>query len=322
MKKIKHYEIIELLGSGGMGEVYKAFDPRLEREVAIKVMHRHLCDDDKIGKRFLHEARAAAGLVHPNIVAIYETGKGKRGWFIVMEYIKGQQLTHHLSKKSATNPNLALNLIRQILGALFFAHTKGTLHRDIKADNIMVTGNDVAKILDFGIAKIMTKKGLTVAGDILGTVEYMAPEQMLGEAIDHRCDIYAVGILLYQILTKRLPFEDENPVAILYKKLNEDPVPPSYHNHSVGLELDQVVLKAITKNQNDRWASAEAFSEALNSIVQSAADSVKPRNNQASKLSEFFINVDSTARSPETHKFQATFVGRKKELQRMTGFID
>ncbi|MFQ5677328.1 MAG: protein kinase, partial [bacterium] len=322
MKKIKHYEIVDLLGTGGMGEVYKAIDPLLEREVAIKVMHRHLCDDEKIGKRFLHEARAAAGLVHPNIVAIYETGKAKRGWFIVMEYIKGEPLTHHLSKKATQNPGLALKLIRQILGALSFAHAKGTLHRDIKADNVMVTENDVAKILDFGIAKILTKKGLTVAGDILGTVEYMAPEQMLGEPIDHRCDLYAVGILLYQILTKRLPFEDKNPVAILYKKLNEDPVPPSYYNHSVGFELDQVVLKAITKDQKDRWASAEAFSEALNSIVQNAAESVKPRNNQASKLTEFFINVDRKARSQDIQKFQSAFVGRTKEMQRLAGFID
>ncbi|MFQ5754421.1 MAG: serine/threonine protein kinase, partial [bacterium] len=268
MKKIKHYKIVELLGSGGMGKVYKAFDLMLERDVAIKVLHRHLWNDKKTDDRFLQEARAIARLVHPNIVTIHEVGMAGCGRYIVMEFVQGIPLGQLLMAKGALEPEYSIKLAKQVLSGLFSAHKLGILHRDIKLDNILIADNDIVKILDFGIAKMTAKKGLTAAGDILGTVEYMAPEQMLGEIVDHRCDIYAAGVVLYQMLTKRLPFQGKDAVAILYKIMNEDPAPPSYYNNQVGQELDQIVLKAISKTREERWETAEAFSIALESVLQ------------------------------------------------------
>lgn len=320
MKQIKQYKIVELLGSGGMGEVHKAFDSVLEREVAIKIMHRHLLNDQKTDARFMQEARAAARLVHPNIVTIHEVGKAKCGRYIVMEYVNGMPLTRLLSAEEKLKPELAIKLTIQILSGLFCAHSMGILHRDIKPDNVLVA-NDIAKILDFGIAKITAKPGLTLAGDILGTVEYMAPEQMLGEALDHRCDIYSTGVVLYQILTQRLPFVGENPVAVLYKILNEDPVPPSYYNREVGQELDQVVLKAISKSPEERWETASAFSDALEAILRSGTYPALPL-----QTDEFDELSDLTAESDDVHqrsdnKLRSVFIGRDKEFKRLVNLF-
>ncbi|MCH8874307.1 protein kinase, partial [candidate division KSB1 bacterium] len=318
LKKIKHYNIVEVLGSGGMGVVYRAIDTVLEREVAIKVMHRHLCDDERTDKRFMQEARVAAGLVHPNIVGIYEIGRAECGSYIVMEYVRGTILSQFLESKTLLDPNLAVKFTLQILSALSFAHSRKTWHRDIKPDNILVTKDAVAKILDFGIAKIKTEKGLTAAGDILGTPEYMAPEQMLDEVSDHRCDIYATGVMLYQILTKRLPFEGENPVAILYKKINEDPVPPSYYNRHIGPELNNIVVKALSKDKGERWDNAKTFSEALEAM-ESATPAQKPSHTgKQTDLTEFYLNIHPTTVGGAQDNLKATFVGQEKELKRLT----
>jgi serine/threonine protein kinase/uncharacterized protein HemY len=322
MKQIKHYKIVELLGSGGMGEVHKAFDTVLERDVAIKIMHPHLLDDKTIDVRFMREARAAARLVHPNIVTIYEVGKAKWGRYIVMEYVNGIPLTRHLKAEEVFKPEWAIKIAIQILSGLFCAHSLGIMHRDIKPDNILVARNKIAKILDFGIAKITAKEGLTLAGDILGTVEYMAPEQMLGEDLDHRCDIYAAGVVLYQILTKRLPFWGENPVAILYKQLNEDPVPPSYYNNQVGQELDQVVLKAISKKKEDRWETAEAFSEALEAILRSGTyPALSLQTDERDEHSDFSIETDAGKNTGDPNKLRSVFVGREKEFKRLVNLF-
>jgi len=301
-----------------MGVVYRAIDTVLERDVAIKVMHRHLCDDERTDKRFMQEARVAAGLVHPNIVGIYEIGKAECGSYIVMEYIRGTTLSQFLESKTSIDSNLAVKITLQILSALSFAHAKKTWHRDIKPDNILVTKDEVAKILDFGIAKILTQKGLTAVGDILGTPEYMAPEQMLDEVSDHRCDIYATGVMLYQILTKRLPFEGENPVAILYKKINEDPVPPSYYNRYIGHELNNIVLKALSKDKGERWDNAKTFSEALEAM-ESATPAQKPSHTgKQTDLTEFYLNIHPTTVGGAQDHLKAAFVGREKELKRLT----
>ncbi|MCH9007723.1 tetratricopeptide repeat protein [candidate division KSB1 bacterium] len=318
MEQIKHYKILELLGSGGMGEVYKAFDTVLERDVAIKIMHRHLLDDKKTDARFMREARAAAGLVHPNIVTIHEVGKTKVGRYIVMEYVAGAPLTRFLRLDEVVEPETTIKLTTQILNGLQCAHSRGVLHRDIKPDNVLVTQNEIAKILDFGIAKVAAKEGLTAAGDILGTVEYMAPEQMLGETTDHRCDLYAAGVVLYQLLTKRLPFVGENPVAILYKILNEDPVPPSYYNKEVKQELDDIVLRAISKSKEERWESAEAFAQAMEAVLRSGTypSSFATVKEDADPVSGLEPMNSSGARKP-----QSVFVGREKEFKRLVNLF-
>ncbi len=233
MEVIKHYKIKEKIGSGGMGSVYKAFDTILERDVAIKVLHPSLSENQKSIHRLMQEARAAAKLVHPNVVTIYEIGEDSCGRYIVMEYVKGTQLTELIYKGDLSTPERSVKLIIQVLKALSQAHSLGILHRDIKADNILVTANDEIKVLDFGIAKISSKPGITVEGDMLGTIEYMAPEQMLGKDIDQQCDIYGTGIVLYQALTKSMPFPGKNAVEILFNKLNENPIIPSFKNKAL-----------------------------------------------------------------------------------------
>jgi len=241
LDQIKHYKIQEKIGTGGMGSVYRAYDPELERDVAIKVLHQVISEDNQNAQRLIREARAAARLVHPNVVTIYEVGKEEFGSFIVMEYVSGLPLSKIIAGSGPLPVERAINLICQILKALALSHKNNIMHRDIKPDNILVTENDEAKVLDFGIAKVAKTSGLTVAGEVLGTVEFMAPEQMLGEDIDHRCDIYSAGIVLYQALTKELPFSGHNAVEVLFKKLNEEPVLPSYFNNKINADLDQII---------------------------------------------------------------------------------
>lgn len=312
MKMIKHYKIIETIGRGGMGIVYKAFDTVLERHVALKVMHSFLLDDKKNDERFMTEARAAARLVHPNVVTIYEVGKDTSGRYIAMEYVEGTPLSEHVAREGALTPDFAADIAMQILGALGAAHGLGILHRDIKAENILVTAQQEAKILDFGIAKITTGQGLTVMGDVLGTIEYMAPEQMMGEALDARSDLYAAGVVLYQMLTNRLPFTGDSPVAVLYKQLNEDPVPPSHFNSAVDQQLDEIVLHALHKHRDERWGSAEEFRQAL--------ETWKNRSAAPSAAAGFETEVDLDAEDElkdDTSLRDGLFVGREKELRRL-----
>jgi len=317
MKRIKHYKIVELLGSGAMGEVYLAFDTALERDVAIKVMHRHLSSDKKTDKRFIREARAVASLIHPNIVTIYEVGKAKQSRYIVMEYVPGSPLTNILNSKGMVEVKFAIELITQILSGLTCAHGKGIFHRDIKPDNILITPDNNAKILDFGIAKMVTKASLTAAGDILGTVEYMAPEQMLGETIDHRCDIYATGVVLYQMLTRRLPFIGENPVEILYKALQENPRPLSYYNHQISSEVNRAVLKAISKDKEERWEDAESFLEALNSLLANGNHPVALETSKPVESSELYIGINVEDGDGDEKEMHSVFVGREEEFKRL-----
>jgi len=306
MKKIKQYKVVEKIGSGGMGEVFKAFDTVLERHVAIKVMHRHLLNDAASDERFMREARMVAKSSHPNIVTIFEIGKTRNERFIVMEYVEGTPLDHVLQSKGMFRPQHAVNLCKQILSGLQHAHKLEILHRDIKAENILVTANDRVKILDFGIAKMASSKGLTVAGDLLGTIEYMPPEQLMGEPIDQRSDLYAAGVVLYQMLTGSVPFVSDSPAAVLYKQLNEDPIPPSYYNKDVDKLLDRVVLKALSKAREDRWESAEAFAAALQ---KRHGDSAIAGEAEPDATFEEDADIDtSTSRS-------SIFIGREQEMK-------
>ncbi|NIV16718.1 MAG: protein kinase, partial [Aliifodinibius sp.] len=237
--------------------------------------------------------------------------------FIVMEYIQGDPLAKLLASQKPVNSELAINLTLQILNGLQRAHGMGILHRDIKPDNILITQDNTVKILDFGIAKLQNKQGLTVGGDILGTIEYMAPEQMMGETVDQRCDIYSVGILLYQTLTRQLPFPTDSPAAILYKKLNEDPIPPSHYNQQISTQLDNVILKAICDYEN-RWPSAQDFAENLGSVLNGA--STQPQKIPATpdiQIDSIDGEVESTDQESNAEQFRPVFIGRNKELKKL-----
>jgi len=313
MKKIKQYKIIEKIGSGGMGEVYKAFDTILERYVAIKVMHRHLLEDSQNDERFMREARMVAKSTHTNIVTIFEIGKSKLERYIVMELVQGTSLNAMIKDNGALKTERAVKLAIQILSGLQHAHALNILHRDIKSENILVTKKGNIKILDFGIAKMASKEGLTIAGDLLGTVEYMAPEQLMGEPTDHRSDIYSAGVVLYQMLTATLPFVSDSPAGILYKLLNEDAIPPSHYNGKINKSLDFIVLKALNKIKDERWESAEEFSKSLEDWQRKQT---APGNLETGAE----VSVDLDDENVE-HLSQSVFIGREQEMKLLTNLF-
>ncbi len=318
MKTIKQYEILETIGHGGMGVVHRAFDTILQRDVAIKVMHDHLLEEQENADRFMNEARAAARLTHPNIVTIFEIGEAECGQYIVMEYVEGQSLGQSLLRHGAFSVEHAVKFTTQVLNALVLAHKNNIQHRDIKPENILITPENEAKILDFGIAKLNPQNGLTLSGNILGTIDYMAAEQLMGDAVDQRADIYATGVVLYELLTSHLPFTGETPVVILYKQLNEEPLPPSCYNCALPEKLDEVIMRALAINAADRWQSAEAFARALApfnfSTPSPAATTLAGIDAQ---LDEMFDDRKNDWFGEETPGVRETFIGRKKELKKL-----
>jgi serine/threonine protein kinase/tetratricopeptide (TPR) repeat protein len=316
IKQIKQYKLQKKLGTGGMGQVYKAFDTVLERDVAIKLMHQHLLDDSKNAERLLAEARAAAKLVHPNIVAIHEIGDSEFGPYIVMEYVNGYSLRKLITPDKFLEPDQVVNLISQISSGLNKAHSSQILHRDIKTENVLVSQDQLIKILDFGIAKMSNAIGLTKSGDILGTVEYMAPEQMLGGEIDHRSDIYSLGVVSYELFTRQLPFSGESAVEIIYKKLNEKPLPPSHFNREINKELDAIVLRALSISKESRWNSAEEFSNSLKDALNNPSII---EVNQSGFLNE--VTESDSKEGPiepmTISNFKTVFVGRIAEFKKI-----
>jgi serine/threonine protein kinase len=262
-KNLKHYTIEKLISEGGMGKVFKARDTVLERNVAIKILSDHLLSNEENIKRFYQEARAAARLNHDNIVTIYEFGEDDGHYFIVMELIEGQTIGRLVRKKVKLRMKSCLKIIYQALTALDFAHKNGVLHRDIKSDNIMVTTRGKVKVLDFGIAKIGEDLVHTKMGNILGTVEYISPEQIKGENVDEGSDLYSLGIVLFEILFGRLPFTGESPVAVAYAHLNTPvPIPDASESH-IPERLKGFLLKMLAKESGNRYLNA---GEALKDI--------------------------------------------------------
>ncbi len=251
---ILHYKILEKLGEGGMGVVYKAHDTTLNRNVALKFLPQYLTSDSNEKERFYHEARAAASLMHQNIAVIYEIGEHNGQVFIAMEYVEGQTLKKIILEKNDTlTINKVLDIAIQICEGLAAAHEKGIVHRDIKSENIMLTSKGRIKLMDFGLAKISGATKLTMDGSTVGTAAYMSPEQALGEEIDNRSDIFSFGIVLYELFTTHLPFDAEHQAALVYSIINEDPQPVARFNKKVSPEIERIVFKALTKDKNERY---------------------------------------------------------------------
>jgi serine/threonine protein kinase/tetratricopeptide (TPR) repeat protein len=264
-KTISHYKIIEKLGEGGMGVVYLAEDTKLKRKVAIKFLPRNISSNKEDRKRFEIEAQAAAALNHPSIAHIYAIEEADDEIFIVMEYINGIELKEKISS-GPIQFDEAINIATQIAEGLDVAHKKGIVHRDIKSSNIMITEEGKAKIMDFGLAKIISEPELTKIGSTVGTAAYMSPEQTKGEEVHHRTDIWSFGVVMYEMLTGELPFKGDYEQAIIYSILNEDPRSIGELRDDTPSLLTQIIQKTLQKNPVDRYQTTKDIIDKLNAV--------------------------------------------------------
>jgi serine/threonine protein kinase/Flp pilus assembly protein TadD len=270
---ISHYRILEELGRGGMGVVYKAHDEKLDRTVAIKVLSSHLSDSQQNKARFLQEAKTAAALNHRNILGIHEINEEQGSLFLVTEFVDGKTLKDYLSQlKSGSGFGVSQSIawMLQIAEGLRAAHQKGIVHRDIKSQNIMIDAHGHLRIMDFGLAKLKSGSGITKTGTSLGTLSYMSPEQAQGIPADHRSDIWSLGVVFFEMLTSDLPFKAEHEAALLYLVVNEDPPVPSDFDRRIPPQVDQVLRKFLAKKKEDRYQSMDEVVDALRNLEAGA----------------------------------------------------
>ncbi|WP_328502370.1 protein kinase [Streptomyces sp. NBC_00457] len=263
------YQLRDLLGTGGMASVHLAYDSVLDRQVAVKTLHTELGREQAFRERFRREAQAVAKLTHTNIVSVFDTGEddvdGVTTPYIVMEYIEGRPLSsvfdEDVRQFGAVPADKALKITADVLAALEISHEMGLVHRDIKPGNVMMNKRGVVKVMDFGIARAMQSgvTSMTQTGMVVGTPQYLSPEQALGRSVDARSDLYSVGIMLFQLVTGRLPFDADSPLAIAYAHVQEEPVAPSSINRALPPAVDALVARALKKNPNERFPSAESM---------------------------------------------------------------
>jgi eukaryotic-like serine/threonine-protein kinase len=264
------YRILRKLGTGGMANVYLAEDEVLGRRVAIKILNDRHAGDDQFVERFRREAKNAASLSHPNIVSIYDRGEAEGTYYIAMEYLDGRSLKELIVARGPAPIHLAVDYARQILAAIRFAHRHGIVHRDIKPHNVLVDGEGRLKVTDFGIARAGVSQ-MTEAGSIIGTAQYLSPEQAKGAPVDQTSDLYSVGVVLYELLTGVVPFSGDTPVEIAMKHLSTVPEPPSVQRADVPRDLDMVVMRALAKDPSERYQSAEEMDADLRRINRGVA---------------------------------------------------
>jgi eukaryotic-like serine/threonine-protein kinase len=252
------YRVISRLGSGGMADVYLAEDQLLGRQVAVKLLHHHFAEDQEFVERFRREASSAARLSHPNIVGIFDRGEWQGTYYIAMEYVAGRSLKTTVREQGALDPASAIDIVVQILRAARFAHRRGVIHRDLKPHNVILDEEGRARVTDFGIARAGASD-MTLTGSIMGTAQYLSPEQAQGLAVSTASDLYSVGVILYELLTGVVPFEGETAVAIAFKQVSAEPRPPSAVRGTVPAALDAIVLRALAKDPAERFADADEF---------------------------------------------------------------
>ena len=278
---ISHYKILEKIGEGGMGVVYKAQDTKLDRLVAIKFLTAHSSNDEENNARFLQEAKAAASLNHPNILSIYEIDKEGNNQFIVMELIEGNDLRSFLKSGQSISLDKSMDFITQTAKGLKAAHDKGIVHRDIKSENLMVTKDSQIKIMDFGIAKLKGSSGLTKTGMSVGTISYMSPEQVQGIGVDQRSDIWSLGVVFYELLTGELPFKTEHDAALIYMISSEDVTPPSSLDRKIPNQMDTIVKKMLTKDWNLRYQNLNDFIKDIEAVKKELETSTQKDKKKA-----------------------------------------
>ncbi|MDQ0985678.1 protein kinase [Streptomyces sp. V2I9] len=311
------YQLRDLLGEGGMASVYLAYDSALDRQVAIKTLHTELGREQSFRERFRREAQAVAKLQHTNIVSVFDTGEDELGGalmpYIVMEYVEGQPLGSVLAADirdhGAMPADKALKVTADVLAALETSHEMGLVHRDIKPGNVMMTKRGVVKVMDFGIARAMQSgvTSMTQTGMVVGTPQYLSPEQALGRGVDARSDLYSVGIMLFQLLTGRIPFDADSPLAIAYAHVQEEPVAPSSINRSVTPAMDALVARALKKNPNERFPSAAAMRDEIARVLNASGGQTGapvivagggPANSGSGVGSAVFPPVDQSVPAP------------------------
>ncbi|MBO8192403.1 serine/threonine protein kinase, partial [Streptomyces oryzae] len=308
------FQLRSLLGAGGMASVYLAYDSVLDRQVAVKTLHTELGREQSFRERFRREAQSVAKLTHTNIVSVFDSGEdeidGAMVPYIVMEYVEGKPLRtvldEDIAQYGAMPAEKALKITGDVLAALEVSHEMGLVHRDIKPGNVMLTKRGVVKVMDFGIARAMQSgvTSMTQTGMVVGTPQYLSPEQALGRGVDARSDLYSVGIMLFELLTGRLPFDADSPLAIAYAHVQEEPPTPSSINQSIPPAVDALVARTLKKNPNERFPSAEAMHDECTRIggsgVASGASPIiisggPPANSGAGVGQAVFPPVDANA---------------------------
>lgn len=329
------YQLRDLLGAGGMASVHLAYDSVLDRQVAVKTLHSELGREAAFRERFRREAQAVAKLTHTNIVSVFDSGEdqldGALVPFIVMEYVDGKPLRNVLDEDieqhGAMPTEKALKITGDVLAALEVSHEMGLVHRDIKPGNVMMTRRGVVKVMDFGIARAMQSgvTSMTQTGMVVGTPQYLSPEQALGRGVDARSDLYTVGIMLFELLTGRLPFDADSPLAIAYAHVQEEPVAPSSINQSIPPAVDALVARALKKNPNERFPTAESMHEECARIGGSGAASGTtpliisggpPANSGAGIAHSVFPPVSATGTPPPP----STPIGQHGQVQPQGGY--
>jgi serine/threonine protein kinase len=298
-KQFGHYQIVAPLGEGGMAAVYKAYQPSMERYVAIKVLPRHMVTSEEFVLRFRREAKLLAQLQHPHILSVFDYGEADGYPYIVMPFVQGGTLSELIQKRSLSLADVR-RIITQLGSALSYAHARGMIHRDIKPSNVLIDESNNCLLTDFGLARMVEASiKITTSGTVMGTPAYMSPEQGAGSQIDPRSDIYSLGIILYEMVTGRVPYEAETPVAVVFKHI-QDPLPSARKlNPNLPESLELILLKALAKNPDDRYQTAEDFVQAIQKAL--------PENNSAySLLEQKSTIVDSSASGINVQPVQST----------------
>lgn len=307
------YELGEILGFGGMSEVHMGRDTRLHRDVAVKVLRADLARDPSFYLRFRREAQNAAALNHPAIVAVYDTGEAETAGgplpYIVMEYVDGVTLRDIVHTDGPMPPRRAIEVIADACQALNFSHQHGIIHRDVKPANIMISKTGAVKVMDFGIARAIADSGnsVTQTAAVIGTAQYLSPEQARGESVDARSDVYSLGCVLYEMLTGEPPFVGDSPVAVAYQHVREDPIPPSHRHTGISPELDAVVLKALAKNPDNRYQTA----------AEMRSDLVRVHNGERPEAPKILTDADRTsmmAATPATRRETTEQIPRQSDF--------
>jgi serine/threonine-protein kinase len=272
------YELEELVGTGGMSSVFRARDTLLERRVALKILHEQYTRDESYVERFRREARAVAQLSHPNIVTVIDRGEHEGRQFIVFEFVAGQNLKELIREQGPLPVREAIGLALQVARALAFAHQQGVVHRDVKPQNVLLNGDGRAKVTDFGIARSLDGQGMTQTGTVLGTSDYIAPEQARGAPVEPQTDVYSLAIVLYELLTGEVPFSGDNFVAVAMRHVNEPPPHVVDKRPDVPLRLDDALQRAMAKDARDRFRSMDEFVAELEACLAAVGDAREPED--------------------------------------------